>query len=114
MLLNIFQLKAREGSDSKGNVTVLAELYCTVKNFEKSVVTTASNNENSTMDIFAMKPEERDALEGEKVKVIDDMINYIENGFTDCLKGLDPSCQQEGDSRMLLVIVVNFYDYIYI
>lgn len=72
-----------------------------IKNFEKLVVSTVSNTQNTWLDIYTMKPEERETIENENHKNMQATIAFIEKSFNSCLSGLDPVMQSDIDDEMM-------------
>ncbi|ELU06760.1 hypothetical protein CAPTEDRAFT_221626 [Capitella teleta] len=91
----VSKLACREVLDSKGQMALQTDVYCTVKNIVKLVCSSVSPNEGYPHD--GIKNEEREEAEGERAKALTVAQQLISGEISLALWGIDPCKQSEID-----------------
>ncbi|KAK2167327.1 hypothetical protein LSH36_29g02078 [Paralvinella palmiformis] len=99
----ITKIVSREVLDGKGQPTIQTEVYCTVKNFEKLLVTSICSSKCSLPD--SMKPEDKDLAEKDRQVDVTKSIELINSNFSQQLQYLDPTKQEQIDRILIDAII---------
>ncbi|XP_061194453.1 enolase 4-like isoform X1 [Saccostrea echinata] len=93
----ISQVSARHGFDSKGQTTIQADMYCTLRNNKKLAATVLNSSTNSSLPENT-KPEEREEEDKSREASVEAAIALLNGDINNRLQGVDPALQSDVDN----------------